>query len=71
MGKIKSKQVKRAVHELSDSGIELSKDFEMNKKILGREMPSKKMRNKMAGYASRHFRQKEEELAELQKKSSK
>jgi ribosomal protein S17E len=68
MGKIKSKQVKRSVQELVDSGIELSKDFEMNKKILGSEMPSKKMRNKMAGYASRYFRQKEEEMAALQRK---
>lgn len=67
MGKIKSKQVKRSVHELVDAGIELSKDFEKNKKILGQEMPSKKMRNKMAGYATRHFTQKEKELEELTK----
>ena len=47
MGKIKSKQVKRSVHALLEADIELSKDFEMNKKILGQEMPSKKMRNKI------------------------
>ena len=69
MGKIKSKQVKRAVHELLDSGIELEKDFEMNKKILGQEMPSKKMRNKMAGYAARHKKQQEKEKTELLKKA--
>lgn len=68
MGKIKSKQVKRSVHALLESNIELSTDFEVNKKILGREMPSKKMRNKMAGYASRHLKQKEKELEALQKK---
>ena len=67
MGKIKSKQVKRAVHALLDADIELSTDFEMNKKILGSEMPSKKMRNKMAGYASRHIKQKEAELEALKK----
>ena len=68
MGKIKSKQVKKAVHSLIDSQIELSTDFELNKKILGSEMPSKKMRNKMAGYATRHLKQKEKELEALQKK---
>jgi ribosomal protein S17E len=67
MGKIKSKQVKRAVHELLDVGVELGTDFEMNKKVLGSEMPSKKMRNKMAGYALRFSKQKEAELAALKK----
>lgn len=67
MGKIKSKQVKRAVHALLSESIELSSDFEMNKKILGSEMPSKKMRNKMAGYASRYSKQREIELASLKK----
>ena len=65
MGKIKSKQVKRASHELRDSGIEFSADFDRNKKILGGEMPSKKMRNKMAGYLARFQRQKEKEAKEL------
>lgn len=65
MGKIKSKQVKRSVQELLDADIELSEDFEMNKKILGQEMPSKKMRNKMAGYASRFKKQEAKEKAAL------
>lgn len=68
MGKIKSKQVKRSVHALLESDIELSTDFEINKKILGSEMPSKKMRNKMAGYASRHLKQKQKEIEAIQKK---
>jgi len=65
MGKIKSKQVKRAVHQLLDSEIELASEFEMNKKVLGQEMPSKKMRNKMAGYASRFKKQEAKEKASL------
>lgn len=68
MGKIKSKQVKRSVQSLLDAGIELGTDFEKNKLILGSEMPSKKMRNKMAGYASRYLKQKEAEAAALLKK---
>jgi ribosomal protein S17E len=61
MGKIKSKQVKRAIHGLVDSGIDFSEDFSENKKILGKEMPSKKMRNKMAGYATRLKKKKQKE----------
>lgn len=67
MGKIKSKQVKRGIHQLLNVDIELTSNFEMNKKVLGAEMPSKRMRNKMAGYAARLIRQKEADLAALQK----
>ena len=66
MGKIKSKQVKRASEDLMKAGIEFSEDFEKNKKILGREMPSKRMRNKMAGYISRYSKQKRKEAEKLQ-----
>lgn len=65
MGKIKSKQVKRSSQELMDSEIKFSEDFEKNKKILGSEMPSKKMRNKMAGYLARFMRRKKREAEEL------
>lgn len=53
MGKIKSKMVKRSAHELIKRGIEFSKDFGENKKVLGRTMPSKKIRNQMAGYIAK------------------
>ncbi len=54
MGKIKSKQVKRSAEELLKRGIEFNKDFEKNKKILGNNtMPSKKIRNQVAGYLSK------------------
>ena len=69
MGKIKSKQVKRASEELMQNGISFNTSFEENKKILGREMPSKKMRNKMAGYLSRHMRQKKKEAENLEVKA--
>lgn len=58
MGKIKSKQIKAYSHELVNSGINFSEEFEKNKKVLGREMPSKKMRNQMAGYLTK-FKKKE------------
>ena len=53
MGKIKSKLVKRSAHELIKKGIKFSENFDENKKILGKTMPSKKIRNQMAGYLSR------------------
>ena len=53
MGKIKSKLIKRSAHEFIKKGIEFSDDFEKNKKILGNTMPSKKIRNQMAGYLTR------------------
>lgn len=71
MGKIKSKQVKRAAGEMISGGIEFSEDFDENKKILGREMPSKKMRNKIAGYLSRYKKQKNKEKRELESTLSK
>ncbi len=53
MGKIKSKLIKRSAKELVKKGIEFSEDFERNKKILGNTMPSKKIRNQIAGYLSK------------------
>jgi len=55
MGKIKSKLIKRSAQELLKKEIPFSKDFEENKKILGKTMPSKKIRNQVAGYIS-HLR---------------
>ena len=48
MGKIKTKMVKRSAKELKDKS-EFTDDFEQNKKILKNALPSKKIRNQMAG----------------------
>lgn len=53
MGKIKTKLIKRTAETLDKEGIEFTEDFEKNKKILGKVMPSKKIRNQIAGYLSR------------------
>jgi len=54
MGRIKTSLVKRTARKLvSDKKVEFSEDFNVNKKILGRSMPSKPLRNKIAGYISR------------------
>jgi len=68
MGKIKSKLVKRTASELTKRGIKFDESFERNKKILGRTMPSKKLRNQLAGYLSRVKRQEREKEAQIPKK---
>jgi len=60
MGKIKSKLVRRTVKGLGDQGIEFTSDFTKNKKILGNNtMPSKKIRNQIAGLSARERKVKE------------
>jgi len=67
MGKIKSKLVRRTVNTLSNKGLTFSEEFQHNKKILGNNtMPSKKIRNQIAGLfvrTKRQERKKEEELS--------
>ncbi|PIN89756.1 30S ribosomal protein S17e [Candidatus Pacearchaeota archaeon CG10_big_fil_rev_8_21_14_0_10_32_14] len=59
MGKIKGKLIKRTAKALTANGIEFTTEFNTNKKILGNNtMPSKKLRNQIAGYQVRLNRQK-------------
>lgn len=54
MGRIKSAMVKRAARQLMKSSPELfTEKFNHNKKTLGSTMPSKPVRNKIAGYLAR------------------
>lgn len=53
MGRIKQLMVKRASRELIQKEGSFGEDFNPNKRILGRTMPSKKVRNKIAGYIAR------------------
>ena len=63
MGKIKQKLVRRTAKGISEKGIKFETNFEKNKKILGKTMPSKKIRNQTAGLMSRI------KMQELQKKA--
>jgi len=66
MGKIKSKMMRRTAETLlKEEDIEFSEDFNQNKKILGDTMPSKKLRNRIAGLISRMKRQEAKRKAEL------
>jgi len=53
MGRIKSKLVKRTSHNLLKEENSFTTDFNNNKKILKDSMPSKKIKNQIAGYISR------------------
>jgi ribosomal protein S17E len=65
MGKIKSKMMRRTTEVLLREEIPFSEDFNNNKKILGSTMPSKKLRNRIAGLISRVKRQEAKKKAEL------
>jgi len=58
MGRIKSLMVKKAAKQLLEGENEFSESFEHNKKILGSTLPSKPIRNKVAGYIARLIRMK-------------
>lgn len=61
MGKIKSKLIKRSAEELIKKGIKFDAEFGKNKRILGNTMPSKKIRNQIAGYLSKKNKKRKEE----------
>ena len=66
MGKIKTRLIKRTGERLIQEDIDFNENFTKNKKILGREMPSKKVRNQIAGYISRIKRREKEKEAKIQ-----
>ena len=65
MGKIKTKLIKRTGKKLVEKGIKFSEDFTKNKRILGNTMPSKKIRNQIAGFLTRLKKNEAKKKAEL------
>ncbi|MEM4230335.1 MAG: 30S ribosomal protein S17e [Candidatus Pacearchaeota archaeon] len=54
MGRIKSALIKRTSEQLlADMSESFTTDFEKNKRILSNVMPSKRIRNMVAGYITR------------------
>lgn len=49
MGKIKSKLIRRSAKTLVQKGIQFTEKFDDNKLVLGNILPSKKIRNQIAG----------------------
>jgi ribosomal protein S17E len=61
MGKIKTKLIKRTSKEICSGGVEISTEFEKNKKLLVEGMPSKKVRNQIAGCLTKIAKNKKKE----------
>ena len=71
MGKIKGKLIKRTANTLLKEGIEFTGSFDKNKKILGNTMPSRKIRNQLAGFLSRAKKKEKQEQLKMLKESKK
>ena len=67
MGRIKSLMIKKAAKQLLESEHKFTEDFEHNKRVLTDTMPSKPIRNRVAGYIGRLIRMKKKALLEEQK----
>ena len=65
MGKIKSKVVRRTAESLLQNGVDFNENFEYDKKVLSKNMPSKKLRNQLAGFLARLKRQEKESKPKL------
>jgi small subunit ribosomal protein S17e len=53
MGRIKSALIKRTAKSLLKEENDFKEGFENNKGLLGSSMPSKRLRNRIAGYITR------------------
>ncbi len=51
--------VKRSTEEMMKKGVKFTGNFKDDKKILGRTMPSKKIRNQISGYLARIKKKKQ------------
>lgn len=58
MGRIKSTLIKRTAKGLLKGENTLNESFEDNKYLIGNTMPSKRLRNRIAGYVTRLNRNK-------------
>ena len=61
MGRVKSALIKRTARSLLKEENLFNENFEKNKKLLADTMPSKRLRNKIAGYISRLKKQEKQE----------
>ena len=65
MGRIKNSLVKRTARSLMKEQNAFTDKFEESKKLLGNSMPSKRLRNRIAGYIARLKKQESEKAEKL------
>lgn len=66
MGRIKNALIKRTARNLLKEENKFKEEFDANKKLLKEGMPSKRMKNKVAGYISRLKRMEREKTEALE-----
>ncbi len=71
MGKIKSKLIRRTADALLKKDLPFNEHFEDNKKILGRSLPSKKIRNQIAGLLGQIKKQEKINEEKIKKETAK
>jgi len=64
MGRIKSALIKRTARNMLKEQNTFNDTFNKNRDILGRSMPSKRLRNKIAGYITRIKRNAQKKIRE-------
>ena len=67
MGRIKSALIKRTARNLLKEENQFAEPFDTNKNLLGNTMPSKSLRNKIAGYITRIKRNERAKKEGIQK----
>ncbi len=65
MGRIKSALIKRTARSLLKEENKFSDKFDDDKKLLGSSMPSKRLRNRIAGYVARLKKQEKARAEKL------
>ena len=67
MGRIKNALIKRTARNLIKEENKFTESFETNKDLLKKGMPSKRMKNEIAGYVARLKRMEREKTEALTK----
>lgn len=71
MGKIKLKPIRRTAAALLKRDLNFTEHFEDNKKILGNSLPSKKIRNQVAGLLGQIKKQEKANEEKIKKETAK
>ncbi len=69
MGRIKSTLIKRTARAMLKEENKFEEGFETNKKLIGNSMPSKRLRNGIAGYVTR-LKRNEQKRREILKNAA-
>ena len=62
MGRVKSSLIKRTARLLSKEENKFTDEFNANKSLLNNSMPSKRLRNRIAGYITRMKRNEKKKI---------